>query len=215
MPERPPATAGMHHVALFVQAFDECVTFYTELLGMEVEWHPDADNVYLTSGSDNVAIHRASEPTAASAMGVRHTQRHLILDEFVQRGNWQTILAGILQTSLCRHADVLCDFLFGWLCARVEAQLVRALEHTARARRCFSRRWRPTLPSTRDPDRRFMHVLLLPTVLARLPSATCATATQPPQVQVRGWGRSSTTRRTEPRLRASTGPTSRVDAPPQ
>ena len=30
---------------------------------MEVEWEPDADNVYLTSGTDNLAIHRVAEST--------------------------------------------------------------------------------------------------------------------------------------------------------
>ena len=45
--------------------------FYTEVLGFAVEWEPDADNVYLTSGADNLALHRwpgAPEPTAAGAL---------------------------------------------------------------------------------------------------------------------------------------------------
>ncbi|HEY3700539.1 MAG TPA: VOC family protein [Spongiibacteraceae bacterium] len=52
------STAGLRHIALFIERFDEAVYFYTELLGMTVEWHPDADNIYLTSGNDNLAIHR-------------------------------------------------------------------------------------------------------------------------------------------------------------
>ena len=55
---RPVPTAGLRHVALFVERFDEAVSFYTELLGMQVEWHPDVDNIYLSSGSDNLALHR-------------------------------------------------------------------------------------------------------------------------------------------------------------
>jgi catechol 2,3-dioxygenase-like lactoylglutathione lyase family enzyme len=55
---RPAPTAGMRHVALFVEQFDDAIYFYTELLGMKVEWNPDADNIYLTSGNDNLAIHR-------------------------------------------------------------------------------------------------------------------------------------------------------------
>ena len=35
--------------------------FYVDLLGFAIEWEPDADNVYLTSGSDNLALHRAPE----------------------------------------------------------------------------------------------------------------------------------------------------------
>ncbi len=45
--------------------------FYTEVLGFAVEWEPDADNVYLTSGADNLALHRwpgVPEPAAAGAL---------------------------------------------------------------------------------------------------------------------------------------------------
>lgn len=55
---RPPATGGMRHIALFVAEFDACINFYTELLGMAIEWHPDEDSIYLTSGNDNLALHR-------------------------------------------------------------------------------------------------------------------------------------------------------------
>ena len=33
--------------------------FYVDLLGFAVEWEPDADNVYLSSGIDNLALHRS------------------------------------------------------------------------------------------------------------------------------------------------------------
>ena len=56
---RPPATTGLRHVALNVARLEETERFYTELLGMQVEWRPDPDNVYLTSGNDNLALHRA------------------------------------------------------------------------------------------------------------------------------------------------------------
>jgi len=48
----------MHHVALFVADLAATEHFYVELLGMAVEWRPDPDNVYLTSGNDNLALHR-------------------------------------------------------------------------------------------------------------------------------------------------------------
>jgi catechol 2,3-dioxygenase-like lactoylglutathione lyase family enzyme len=57
---RPPATVGLRHVALNVRDLEACVRFYTDLLGMRVEWRPDADNVYLTGGKDNLALHRAA-----------------------------------------------------------------------------------------------------------------------------------------------------------
>ena len=53
----------MHHVALFVQDLDACLHFYIDVLGMRIEWQPDPDNYYLTSGSDNLALHRAAKST--------------------------------------------------------------------------------------------------------------------------------------------------------
>lgn len=58
---RPTPTTGMRHVALYTENFEACENFYVNLLGMQVEWRPDADNVYLTSGNDNLALHRATE----------------------------------------------------------------------------------------------------------------------------------------------------------
>jgi catechol 2,3-dioxygenase-like lactoylglutathione lyase family enzyme len=58
--KRPNPTAGMRHVALNVRNVEACERFYVDLLGMRVEWRPDPDNVYLTSGNDNLAIHRTS-----------------------------------------------------------------------------------------------------------------------------------------------------------
>ena len=49
---------GLRHVALTVNDLEACERFYTGLLAMRVEWRPDKDNVYLTSGYDNLALHR-------------------------------------------------------------------------------------------------------------------------------------------------------------
>lgn len=57
-PAKPSTHAGLRHVALFVADLEDCVAFYTNLLGMAVEWQPDPDNVFLTSGNDNLALHR-------------------------------------------------------------------------------------------------------------------------------------------------------------
>lgn len=51
---------GLHHVAIQTANFEAERAFYVGLFGMQVEWEPDSDNVYLTSGSDNLAIHRVS-----------------------------------------------------------------------------------------------------------------------------------------------------------
>lgn len=66
---RPAGLAGLRHVALWVQEYDACEHFYVQLLGMQVEWRSDADNVYLTGGRDNLALHRA---TGTFAPGQQH-----------------------------------------------------------------------------------------------------------------------------------------------
>lgn len=70
--ERPRPTAGLRHVALRVSRFDACLEFYTELMGLAVEWRPDEDTAFLTSGDDNLALHRVSEPPAADGQRLDH-----------------------------------------------------------------------------------------------------------------------------------------------
>ena len=60
MKNRPPSLGALNHVALFAKDLEACERFYVEILGMRVDWRPDADNVYLTSGKDNLALHRAA-----------------------------------------------------------------------------------------------------------------------------------------------------------
>lgn len=60
--QRPPPTAGMRHLALHVQKLSATVDFYMRLMGMTIEWQPDEDNYYLTSGNDNLALHKAAQP---------------------------------------------------------------------------------------------------------------------------------------------------------
>lgn len=62
-----PEGLSLRHVALRVRDLEACEHFYTALLGMRVEWRPDADNVYLTGGQDNLALHRAGAAAAAEA----------------------------------------------------------------------------------------------------------------------------------------------------
>ncbi len=68
----PIATRGLAHVALNVVALDETVRFYREVFGMRVVWQPDPDNVYLSSGRDNLALHRASAPRAEQGSPLDH-----------------------------------------------------------------------------------------------------------------------------------------------
>ena len=56
-----PTHAGLRHLALNVRELDAMKRFYVDLLGFAVEWQPDPDNIYLSSGIDNLALHRATE----------------------------------------------------------------------------------------------------------------------------------------------------------
>jgi len=55
-----PTHAGLRHLALNVRELEAMKRFYVDLLGFAVEWEPDPDNVYLSSGIDNLALHRAT-----------------------------------------------------------------------------------------------------------------------------------------------------------
>lgn len=86
MQARPPL-AGLRHVALYARNFEACVDFYTKILGMNTEWRPDADNIYLTSGTDNLALHRTTETFAPKK------QQHLdhmgfMLDQHADVDRW-------------------------------------------------------------------------------------------------------------------------------
>jgi catechol 2,3-dioxygenase-like lactoylglutathione lyase family enzyme len=50
---------GLRHLALNVADVPTSVEFYSSLFGMRVVWQPDPDNAYLSSGCDNLALHRA------------------------------------------------------------------------------------------------------------------------------------------------------------
>ena len=49
---------GLRHLALKVTDLALARKFYEELFGMKVVWEPDPENVYLSSGPDNLALHQ-------------------------------------------------------------------------------------------------------------------------------------------------------------
>lgn len=57
----------MRHLALNVadDRYAATVRFYREGMGMRTDWEPDETAVYLTSGTDNLAVHRVSAVTRA------------------------------------------------------------------------------------------------------------------------------------------------------
>jgi len=61
---------GLRHLALRVRDVRVAARFYAETFGMHVVWEPDAENVYLSSGSDNLALHQ--DPHAAPGGALDH-----------------------------------------------------------------------------------------------------------------------------------------------
>lgn len=74
-----PPTRGLRHIALFARDFEAMERFYVSALGFHVEWRPDPDNAYLSSGADNLALHRFIARDAAHAAAFEASAR---LDHF-------------------------------------------------------------------------------------------------------------------------------------
>ncbi|MEW6544258.1 MAG: VOC family protein [Nitrospirota bacterium] len=49
---------GLWHVALRVRDLQQSHSFYEGLFGMRVVWQPDPENLYLSTGRDNLALHQ-------------------------------------------------------------------------------------------------------------------------------------------------------------
>ena len=62
-----PTHAGLRHLALNVHDFDAMRRFYVDVLGFAVEWEPDGDNLYLSSGIDNLALHRSAKASRSTS----------------------------------------------------------------------------------------------------------------------------------------------------
>jgi catechol 2,3-dioxygenase-like lactoylglutathione lyase family enzyme len=69
-----PLFLGIRHVALNVRDVQKSVRFYSDVLGMTLEWMPDPDNAYLTSGQDNLALHKLP---AGAQLGTNQLVHHI------------------------------------------------------------------------------------------------------------------------------------------
>ena len=121
---RPPH-AGMRHVALNVLDLELVEKFYVELLGFNVEWRPDAKNVYLTSGVDNLALHVVAN---ISDRGQRLDHAGIIVDQIDQVDLWYEFLLenGVKMASEARtHRDGARSF----YCHDPEGTVVQVIFH--------------------------------------------------------------------------------------
>jgi catechol 2,3-dioxygenase-like lactoylglutathione lyase family enzyme len=82
---RPAGMLGIRHVALFVKELETAVDFYTNVMGMRIEWQPDDDNVYLTNYGDVFALHRVDYVPQAQQ---RLDHIGFVLNAFEDVDNW-------------------------------------------------------------------------------------------------------------------------------
>ena len=66
------ATLGLRHLALRVADVQRSKDFYKKILGLREVWEPDPDNVYLTSGCDNLALHRVAPEETRGGQRLDH-----------------------------------------------------------------------------------------------------------------------------------------------
>jgi catechol 2,3-dioxygenase-like lactoylglutathione lyase family enzyme len=57
---------GMRHIAIKVRDAARAKSFYQDVFGMDVVWEPDPQNIYLSSGCDNLAIHEVAPQLSQS-----------------------------------------------------------------------------------------------------------------------------------------------------
>lgn len=79
-----PGIRGMRHIALKVKDIAKAKSFYQTMLGMDVVWEPDPQNVYLSSGSDNIALHQVT-PGFASIAAEQHLDHFGFIVESIER----------------------------------------------------------------------------------------------------------------------------------
>ncbi len=129
---RPPKTAGLRHVALNVENLKACEEFYVGLLGMSVEWRPDEDNLYLTSGCDNLALHQAAQLVT----GVQHLDHMgFILRNSEDTDAWYEFLSAnnvVIEKKPRTHRDGARSF----YCRDPDGNLVQMIYHPPVAAKC-------------------------------------------------------------------------------
>ena len=131
--KRPETLGGLHHVALTVKKLEACEKFYTELLGMQVEWRPDADNVYLTSGRDNLALHRAA-PAFDPVGSQRLDHIGFIVDAIGQVDEWCAFLEAH-DVTIIRQPKTHRDGARSFYCRDPDGNTVQLIYHAPLARK--------------------------------------------------------------------------------
>jgi catechol 2,3-dioxygenase-like lactoylglutathione lyase family enzyme len=102
---------GIRHVALLCSELGTMERFYCDVLGYRVEWRPSPDELYLTRGEDNLALHARRTPPAGGPGAVGESRLDhvgLLMDRPDDVDAWAKYLEenGIkLDTSPRTHRD--------------------------------------------------------------------------------------------------------------
>jgi catechol 2,3-dioxygenase-like lactoylglutathione lyase family enzyme len=97
-PAKPSRVSGMEtprmcHVALEVADLAACEIFYRDVLGLRVVWRPDADTIHLSSGGDDLALHRSREVEPRGAGRLDHFG--FVVPDAQSVDQWFTYLSAI------------------------------------------------------------------------------------------------------------------------
>jgi len=102
---------GIRHVALLCSDIATMERFYCDVLGYTVEWRPSPDELYLTHGRDNLALHARRTPAKGAAGAVVESRLDhigLLIDRPEEVDAWAAYLGekGIrLDTAPRTHRD--------------------------------------------------------------------------------------------------------------
>jgi catechol 2,3-dioxygenase-like lactoylglutathione lyase family enzyme len=89
----PPPTRGIRHVALLCGDMAAMERFYCDVLGYIVEWRPSAEELYLTRGEDNLALH-ARPPSGIGGSDSRLDHVGLLMSRPEDVDAWAEYLTG-------------------------------------------------------------------------------------------------------------------------
>lgn len=124
--QRPDTTITLRHLALCVQDLSACEAFYVDVLGMKVEWRPDEDNIYLTSGYDNLALHKA--PSGFQPSDQRLDHMGFIVNEPADVDAWYEYMVSCnvpIMKAIKTHRDGARSF----YCADPDGNVVQIIYH--------------------------------------------------------------------------------------
>lgn len=94
---------GLRHVALWIadDRFAATVAFYRDGIGLHVDWQPDDDNVYLSGGRDNLALHRVVAPRTVELATSSLDHIGFCVPDVAAVSAWHTRLAALAAEGGC------------------------------------------------------------------------------------------------------------------